>query len=235
MGLGKRTLTLSLFLTIPLITSSFLFGGTASNVQTKSGWQSCTGSCAGGGNAPHSMTEWISTPSLSGHSAEYWLGGSKPYSNALWWKQLGGNSSVHHFVYDVRFYLKNSGAPQALEFDVNQTVGGHMYIFGTECDIKDHKQWRVWSASTGWMDTGIGCSVPSSYTWHHLTEEFYRTPTGKVQFISITLDGKKHYVNRTYAPKSKSGSEMNVAFQMDGNNHQTAYNLWLDNVTLNYW
>jgi hypothetical protein len=68
-----------------------------------------------------------------------------------------------------------------------------------------------------------------------LTEEFYRTSTGKVQFISITLDGNRHYINRTYSPKSQSGSQISVAFQMDGNRYQSNYSVWLDNVTLNYW
>lgn len=212
-----------------------MFAASTSNIQTLSGWQSCTGGCAGGPSEPHSMTEWIQSPSMSGHSAQFWLGGSQPYGNALWWKQLGADSNAHHFQYDLRFYLRNSTAPQALEFDVNQSVGGQMFIFGTECDIRDHHQWRVWSDASGWMDTGVACSAPSAYTWHHLTEEFYRTANGQVQFVSITLDGQTYYINRTYAAKPQGGSQLNVAFQMDGNNSQTNYSVWLDNVTLNYW
>jgi len=30
-------------------------------------------------------------------------------------------------------------------------------------------------------------------------------------------------------------SEINVAFQMDGDNVQHGYDAWLDNVTLSYW
>jgi hypothetical protein len=181
------------------------------------------------------MTQFIKSPSMSGHSAQFWLGGSHPYGDALWWKQLGAQPKAQHFVYDVHFYLKNAQAPQALEFDVNQSVGGHKYIFGTECDIKGQKQWRVWKTGTGWVDTGIGCAAPAAYTWHHLTEEFYRTSDGKVQFVSITLDGNKHYVNRTYAPKSASAAELNVAFQADGNSKQTNYSVWLDTITLTYY
>jgi hypothetical protein len=42
-------------------------------------------------------------------------------------------------------------------------------------------------------------------------------------------------VNRTYSPKSSGVSELNVAFQMDGNKDMTDYQVWLDKVTLTAW
>jgi len=53
--------------------------------------------------------------------------------------------------------------------------------------------------------------------------------------VAVTLDGVKSYVNAAYQAKPWSANEINVAFQMDGNGNQTAYNVWLDNVTLRYW
>jgi hypothetical protein len=207
-----------------------------SNLDQASGWASCT-VCAGagglGGVATYSKSIVLS-PSLDGHSAKFNLGGSTPYTNALWWKQLGANSYAHRFVYDLYFYLKNSSAPQALEFDVNQSVGGKKYIFGTECSMKIGV-WRIWNYSTHWQSTGVACHPPTTYKWHHLQEEFQRTSTGKVMFVSITLDGNKHYINRTYYPGPSSAKEVNVAFQMDGNKYQTDYSVWLDKVKLTYW
>lgn len=170
---------------------------------------------------------------MDGKSSKFHIGGSTPYANALWWKQLGANSSAHHFTYDLYFYLKNPSAAQALEFDVNQSVNGKKYIFGTECTSA--RIWKVYSASQHWVNTGIGCPKPTAYKWHHLIWEFQRTSGGNVQFISVTLDGVKHYVNRTYGPKSSSASEINVAFQMDGNKYMTDYDTWLDKVKLTYW
>ena len=210
---------------------------TYSSIQ-KSKWTSCT-VCAGkngsGPSASYSQTTYVSSPSMTGSSSKFSIGGSTPYANALWWKQLGGNSSAHNFKYDLYFYLKNPTAAQALEFDVNQSVGGHKYIFGTECNIKGSHTWRVWSAATSWVSTGIPCGMPSAYKWHHLTWNFQRTSTGKVKFVSVTLDGKTSYVNRTYSPKSSGVSELNVAFQMDGNKDMTDYQVWLDKVTLTAW
>ena len=210
---------------------------TYSNIDGMSGWSSCT-TCAGrngsGPTASFSMLRGISSPSLDGSSVQFNLGGSTPYANALWWKQLGGNSGATHFVYDLYFYLKTPTAAQALEFDINQSANGHKYIFGHECDFKGSHTWRVWSPSTSWTSTGIGCSVVKAYTWNHLTLEVQRI-NGQAKFIAITLNGNKHYVNRAFNPQGSSVSEINVAFQMDGNSTMTDYSTWLDKVKLTYW
>ena len=210
---------------------------TYSNIDSMSGWSSCT-TCAGkngsGPTASFSLWHGISSPSLDGSSVQFNLGGSKAYANALWWKQLGGNGSASHFVYDLYFYLKTPTAAQALEFDINQSTNGHKYIFGHECDFKGSHTWRIWSPSTSWISTGIGCSVVKAYTWNHLTLEVQRS-NGQAKFIAITLNGNKHYVNRAFNPQGSSVSEINVAFQMDGNSSMTDYSTWLDKVKLTYW
>ena len=224
-------------LAIAVLAGSAMASATYSSLQ-KYKWTSCT-VCAGangsGSIASLSQVLYVSSPSLSGSSSKFSIGGSTPYSNALWWKQVGANSSAHNFKYDLYFYLRNSSAPQALEFDVNQSVDGHKYIFGTECDIRNTGTWRVWSKAYGWRSTGIGCHAPTAYTWHHLTWQFQRTSGGNVNFVSVTIDGSTHYVNRIYAPEGSSVNELNVAFQMDGNKYMTDYQVWLDKVTLTAW
>jgi hypothetical protein len=221
-------------------------GGTApsgaktySQIEQMSGWENCT-VCAGiGANGPvakYSMTQGFGNPSMDGNSAQFWIGGSTPYSDALWWKQLGGNSAPTHFVYDLYFYIKTPQVAQALEFDVNHSVGGKKYIMGVQCDVKTSHQWDVWDgAAKKWAPTGIACPAPPAYQWNHLVEEFYHDNTGKVTFVAITLNGVKHYVNRTYWSQSSGVSEVNVAFQMDGDYKQTPYSTWLDQVKLTYW
>ena len=70
--------------------------------------------------------------------------------------------------------------------------------------------------------------------WHHLIWEFKRTAT-QLTFVAFTLDGVKHYVNRTYTGRASSVNELNVAFQMDQKADHVAYETWLDNVSLKYW
>ena len=134
------------------------------------------------------------------------------------------------------FYLTAPQYSEALEFDVNQTVNSRRFVFGTQCGVNYDHQWDVWDTAGGhWMPTGIPCSIPTAFQWHHLTWEFYRD-SSMIHFVAVTVDGVKHYANVAYSSTAWSNSpELNVAFQMDGDSSMHAYSVWLDNVTLSYW
>lgn len=207
-------------------------------IHTMSGWQSCD-TCAGPGGhgpqTPHWMKQYESTPSMTGKATEYWVGPRVPYSAALWWKQLGANSGASHFIYDLYFYVKDANAPQALEFDMNQSAGSRKFIFGTECDIRGHHDWDVWDTAHGrWITTGIACSAPPAYTWNHLVLEFARS-NSQTTFVSVTLNGKKSYINRTFNTFGVNVSELNAAVQLDGNGNHTAYSMWVDKMQVTTW
>jgi len=208
-----------------------------SNIDQMPGWDSCTvcaGANAKGPVATYSMVENQASPSLDGLAAKFSISGTTPYSDALWWKQLGAADTATHLKYDVDFYITNPGVSQALEFDNNQSNGVHKFIYGTQCNIKGG-HWDVWgNASGNWLSTGIACSAPTAFVWHHLTWEFQRTSTNVI-FVGFTYDGVTHYVNRSYPARSSTVHEMNVAFQMDGDSAMHAYSTWLDRVTLTYW
>ena len=222
---------------------TFFAGSTAtaqtvkSAIEAMSGWQSCS-SCAGtGGTGPSSTISTqagVTSPSLTGNARVFSIAGTKPYSDALWWKQLGAANSATNLVYDVYFYLKTPQYAQALEFDNNQANGHMRWIFGTECNIAAGV-WDVYGNAQGkWLSTGIPCHMPAAFKWHHLTWEFKRTST-QLTYIAVTLDGIKHYVNRTYTGRASSVKELNVAFQMDQKSNHVAYKTWLDKVSLKYW
>jgi hypothetical protein len=208
------------------------------SIDQMTGWQSCD-ACAGkGGSGPsavYSITQNLSSPALDGKAAKLYLQPSQPYSNALWWKQLGANSGVSNFQFDMYFYLKNPSAAQSLEFDMNQSFGGHKFIFGTQCDIKGAHVWDVYDGyNHKWMQTGIACSAPTAYVWNHLVLEFQRV-NGQMKFVAVTLNGKKSYFNKTYKPASSGANELNVAVQLDGNGQSTAYSQWIDKVNMYAW
>lgn len=208
-----------------------------SQIEDMSGWQSCTVCAGANGNGPtaaFSMQQFQSSPSLDGSSAKFNISGSTAYADALWWNQLGPSNSATNFVYDLDFYLTNPQAPQALEFDVNQSIGNLKFIFGTQCAMVAGV-WDVWDAPSGvWRSTGVACTRPAALTWHHLTWEFQRTSTQTV-FVAFTFDGVKHFVNMAFNALPVNAQELNVAFQMDLNSAAQAYSVWLDNVTLSYW
>lgn len=236
--LNKHFLRALLICSLLFLFASVSFAQTTkSYIEKMSGWETCSVCAGAGGNGPttpHSMTQNVSSPTMGAKSAHYWIGPKTSFGDALWWKQLGPNANAHNFQYDIYYYLKNPSASQALEFDVNQSVGGKKFIFGTQCELIKH-QYQVWSSVTHWMSTGIPCATPQAYKWNHLTLQFQRTSTGKVFFVSVTINGVKHYINRTYSPQSSGVAELNVAFQMDGNRYSTSYDAWLENVTLKYW
>lgn len=208
-----------------------------SNIDQIPAWDSCTvcaGANARGPVATYSMVENQASPSLDGLAAKFSISGTTPYSDALWWKQLGAADSATHLKYDVAFYITNPGVSQALEFDNNQSNGTHKFIYGTQCNIKGG-HWDVWGNAAGnWLSTGIACSAPTAFVWHHLTWEFQRTSTNVI-FVGFTYDGVTHYVNRSYPARASTVHEMNVAFQMDGDSAMHAYSTWLDRVALTYW
>lgn len=203
-------------------------------IESMQGWETCS-SCAGEGGTGPATPHWVqynvASPSIDGSSAQFTNAGTVPFSNAIWWRQLGANAGAANFVYDLYFYINDTAAAQVLEFDVNQSVGGKKYIWGTECGIAWDRQWFVWG-NNRWNATGIGCNaLPSS--WNHLTLEFSRA-NGGVNFVAVTLNGQKNYINRSYAPIGSGVNEINVAFQMDQSVLHRTFSTWLDNVSLNY-
>ncbi len=184
------------------------------------------------------MSAGVKSPSLDGQAAQFNLAGPVGYSNALWWKQLGGNNGAHNFIYDLYVYITQPNLPQALEFDVNQTASDKnlKFIFGTECDLQATHLWQNWdTAHATWQNTSVPCTAFAAYTWNHLVLQFQRTSNDKLVFVSVTINGQTHYFNRQFDPMRTSASELNVAFQMDGNFRQTPYSVWLDKVTLTAW
>jgi Bacterial Ig domain len=209
-----------------------------SNIDQMTGWAHCD-VCAGRGGQGPTTTYWQAqfqtSPSLDGASSEFFLGGSTPYAAALWWKQLGPNDSARFFVYELDLYFTDANAPQALEFDVNQSLNGKRYIFGTECGFKGAKTWRVWDYNLHWVSTGIPCTAITPKVWHHIAWEFERTTTGKTHFIAVTVDGVRKVVDFYGTPKPITAHELNVAFQMDGNSTMTDYHVWVDKIKLTVW
>ncbi len=165
----------------------------------------------------------------------FWIGGSTPYSNALWWKELGADPTPTHFTYDLYFYVDNADAPEALEFDVNQTIDGTRYVFGTECSYRHTGDWQIWNTAAGkWVNTNVPCHQVSSNQWHHLVWQFERVGN-QAHFISVTVDDKTTAVDKYFDPAKYGSQGTSVAIQLDGNYRQQPYNVWIDNMTLTSW
>jgi hypothetical protein len=187
----------------------------------------------------------VSNPSLSGSSMETYTTGNLPYSDGFWNNRLVGdgspnpdyshtlNPSLHHFTYDLWFYVQNPKVSQALEFDINQFVNGRSLIWGHECRLAGGYQWDIWSnPGQHWVPTGIPCN-PIPNAWNHLIIEVERTSDNNLHYLSITLNGYKATTGKYDYSTATTWYGITVNYQQDGDYAQHAYSIWLDKVNFN--
>lgn len=226
---------------------------TISGIQSLSGWQSCgdkfpQGSgrdgqiCAAGFGTPQtSITQNQTSPAMDGNSAKFSMGGPwaqcavpPGYCNELNFNPVAGGNNVSHFTYDLYFYIDNPDAPQALEFDLNQTYGGNRWVWGSECNFNGSGKWDIWDDINGWTPTQFPC-VRSDFpanTWIHLVWDVQRVGN-KVQYNTLTVGSNVYNVNTSFSNQPGwTLEEIDVAFQTDGDSQMTPYNVWLDQVNL---
>jgi hypothetical protein len=95
---------------------------------------------------------------------------------------------VNHFIYDLYFMVDKPDAPQALEFDINQTFGeivgsGARNVTSTALENGD-----IWNDApdTGWTRTTIDCKPFPANTWIHLVWNLERVGN-QAHYISLTV------------------------------------------------
>jgi hypothetical protein len=240
--------------------SSASGGKVFSNLQHSGGWTGyallppsfgiCSGCTPSGSKAKWSWSQGVSSPSLDGISTKAsYNGGITEWGDILWNNHLIGDfssqglpdfskslvPSLHNFTYDVYFWIGNTSNSQALEFDINQFVGGKSYIWGHECRIDGGHEWDTWSNGGGhWVVSGIPCN-PKSNAWNHLTIQVARTSDSHLLFKSITLNGYTATLNRYDSPTSTGWYGVTVNYQMDSDVNKTPYPVYLDKFTFSAW
>jgi hypothetical protein len=221
---------------------------TISGIQNMPGWQTCAGDfpagsgragqvCASGNPNPptFSMKQGQPSPAMDGQSAQFSISGPNGYSNQLSFNAIAGGNNVSHFIYDLYFYIDNPAAPQALEFDINQTFGGTRWVWGSECNFKGETppMWDIWDDGTGiWRETNVPCDVFPANTWIHLIWTVERVGD-QVHYISLQVGNQVYNVDTYYNDQPDwTLEEIDVAFQMDLAQPPVPYNVWLDEVNL---
>ena len=221
----KLALTIASF---AILTSAVGLAQTYSNLDTSSGWWSC-GGCAGangvGPNTPRSLG-MASSPSLDGSSLKFSIFPTVRYSNALWYKSVSP-TSASHLTYDYYVFFKNTWDPQALEFDIMEGNGGRGRTFGTECK-PGARLWKIWGNHT--WNNSVTCDMKAG-RWNHVTWEFSHA-NGGTQFVAVTVNGIKRYVNRTYPSQSNGAYFLHPTVQLDGNSSATDYSIWVDKLSI---
>lgn len=230
----KAALFVFMALTLTLSTSAYA-ATTYSDIDTMAGWGSCTVCAKGGAEATYWMKQGVTSPSMDGKGAQFFVGGTTPFSHGLWWKRLSSDTTATNFVFDLYYYMKEPLKSGGLEFAVNQHKDDKWYKFSTQCSWNKF-EWRVWNSKDGgWVGTGIPCNRPTANQWQHIIFEYARQ-NGKAVFVSVTVNGKKSYINKSFYPQSKSGSgSMGMHFQLNGNRTQDDYMVWADKMKVTVW
>jgi hypothetical protein len=227
-----------------------------SNLQTSTGWESwgqlppAYVDCSPCSGITWSMTQGITSPSLSQNATEFSTSGSVPYAVVLWVNPVIGQFSTqglpdtnqtilpnaHNFTYDADFYVTDSSVTWALEFDVAWYMNGVAEYWGTQCNPLGDGDWDVLNDVTQkWVSTGNPCSFVNG--WNHVTIQNQRLAGNTLLYSTITLNGVTSDINLTYASYSVPSTwyGITVNYQMDGNSVQASNTTYLDNLTLTYW
>jgi hypothetical protein len=226
-------------------------GGTFANLEEDSHWNGyallppsydiCSWCSPTDSGFNWSTQQWVTSPSVSGKSMKFSIGGTKPFADGLWNQKfttrLANQKSVpnyHDFVYDVYFFGYDLSKSQALEFDINQFFNGLSFIWGHECRIAGGHEWDTWdNVNMHWVKSGIPCN-PVSNAWNHLTIHVQRTSANHLLFKSITLNGVTHTLNRYDNPSRTNWYGMTINYQMDGDKDMHDYSIYLDKVNFTY-
>jgi hypothetical protein len=196
-----------------------------------------------------SMTQHESAVSRSGNGTAFWVGGTQPYSDALFSNPFMGQGSakipdsshtlmptLHNFVYDTWFYVPNVAVAQSLEFDINMYLNGVGMEWGTQCDHLGSGQWDIWNnVQAKWVPTGNACQMNNG--WNHVILQVQRESNNDLLYKTISLNGVTYNINTTVAPFPVPAGwyGMTVNYQMDGNHSQSAYTTYLDDFNVTYW
>ncbi|MBV9623806.1 MAG: hypothetical protein JOZ14_07505 [Acidobacteria bacterium] len=200
-------------------------------------------SCGGG-------VTWSWNYNAMGSATRFNLGGSKPYSDVLFVNRAIGQGSslvpdgnhtvlpnLHNFVYDVYFFTASLNVAEVLEFDVAMYLNGKSYTWGNQCRLINGHAWDIWdNVNHTWVSANVPC-YPINNGWNHLTIQMQRTSSNQLLVQSIQLNGNNATINRYFNPASAPSSWYGVTlnFQMDGDYRPSAYSVYLDKLTLNYW
>lgn len=205
---------------------------TYSNIEQFSGWYTYPDQ---GSPVCSSKPAIKSSPSLDGTSGQFYLGPKGQYNNCLWPILLGSSSTATHFTLDTHYQLSNPSVSQAVEFSSNKHIGTKWYKFSVQCSY-NKGVFSVWDTAGGkWSATSIPCKRPASGSWDHLTVNT-EVSNGKAVFLSLTLNGTTHTINKSFYPSTQSSSySFGVHFQMDGNLAGNAYYAYVDQLTFKAW
>lgn len=214
-----------------------------SNVEDSTGWLTC-GACGNtggtGATATYSFTPGMGAPSEDGSSTQFSIAATVAFSNAYWYRpHTAVPTQMNALTYEFDLYIPPGmeTAPQAIEFECQQTVGGWVYNFAWQAPYHGATVWRTFDYGLKqWQSSTIPFTAFSPGTWHHILAEFHNDTANHVVFHdALTVDGVRYPVNITHNAVFTGGSDQFTnAFQLDSNSVPTPYSVYVDAMQITY-
>src|SRR5690348_2341137 len=207
-----------------------------SDIQNQKGWQTCggCGNDGGTGQGPiYDVTQGITSPALSGSSADFWITGGPAYSGGYYFiEQPTVPNPVSYLRYEFDLYIpaQYASAPQGIEFECQQNANGYTYNYAWQADYAS-KTWRVFNFTTKhWEGTSIAFQPFAPDSWHHIIAMYHAQGT-QIFHDSLTVDGVTYPANIVHdALFTGNGPELTNAFQVDLDGNSTPYHVYVDNM-----
>jgi len=212
------------------------------NVEDTPNWLTC-GACgndgAVGSIAVNSFTPGISSPSEDGRATQFSIAASTPYTNTYWYQQQTPiRNQIGFLMYEFDLYIPagSENAPQAVEFECQQILGGWVYNFSWQA-IYTLNVWRIFNyGAKQWESANIPFQHFSPGTWHHIVAEYHNDLASHSVFHdALTVDGVRYPLNiRHDAFFSGSNDQFTNAIQLDSNLHPDPYSVVVDKMRIAY-
>lgn len=163
--------------------------------------------------------------------------GNYPYNNGYWYCVIPGAwDAMTYFRYQLQFMLPTAAdlaASEAVEFELQQNVGSHIYNMAWQADIAGTKVWRTFDYNLSeWVPTSIPVSIVPGQ-WNVIEAVYLRGADGSLTHISLSINGVIYPVNitKTATPKVES-DYVHCAFQLDSGSPAVPYTCHVQGVNV---
>lgn len=211
-------------------------------------WHVCNGCGGGGGGNPVPPTV-VGSPSEDGSALQFTTVGeggiTGGFGTSYWYATHtapGAKIAYIKYEFDLFISTTDAGAPQAIEFECQQSFSGLTYNFGWQAEYigSPNNRWRIfdYAGGTGWNDSGLDLTRFSGGVWHHIIAEYHvDNSTNQIHHDGLTIDGTRRFPTQNFVHNVKNtghANELTNAIQLDMNSVNTRYTIDTDKMKITY-
>lgn len=166
--------------------------------------------------------------SSAGADSTFSAAGNAPYADGYWYMNLGSYDSMIEFSYALEIMFPTAqdlANCQAVEFELQQSVGGLIFNMAWQADLKGSGNWRYFTytntSSADWHQPSPAIPVNTSLfapgQYVSIVANFRRDPAANTMtHVSLSINGTVYAVNVTQPATSQPESDyVHAAFQLD--------------------